>query len=325
MNNHTNNKLIHNKIIHKPQVFIDKTIDLLAATLLSEHCDVKIIDTTRISKEEIINADILCIRTNTIINEEYLQDAKNLKIIATATTGINHINTDIKDITLIDAKGANADSVADYVFRMLFQITDDAHYTNKLLKDNPEMFLKLKKENKRKELASLSLGIIGLGNIGKRVAKRAIAFGMNVLAYDPYVDDAKNTLEEVLKCDIVTIHAELTNETYGMITTDKLKLLKENAILINAARAEIINEEALIQVLKENTNMHFIVDVFTNEPKPSIFYNMPNCTITPHIAGNAKEAKIRAAKMIAQKIISIIEQERVVIEPKLLTRQILIH
>jgi D-3-phosphoglycerate dehydrogenase len=216
-----------------------------------------------------------------------------------------------KGIELIDAKGANADSVADYVFRILFQVTDDAYYTNKLLKEKPELFSKLKKENIRRELGSLSMGIIGLGNIGKRVARRAVAFGMTVKAYDPYVSDARNNLEEVLKCDIVTIHAELTDETRGMINTEELSFLKEDVILINAARSEIINEDALIQLLNKNQHMHFIVDVFCNEPKPSAFYAIINCTVTPHIAGNAQEAKIRAARVIAEKIILLLENEQV--------------
>jgi D-3-phosphoglycerate dehydrogenase / 2-oxoglutarate reductase len=251
------------------KILVDKTLDEDTALILSEYADVEIMDTSNLKSEKLFDVNVLCIRTNTIINKEYLENTPKLKIIATATTGTNHIDirqTGKRGIAILDAKGANADSVADYVFRILFEVTDDAYYTNKILRENPNLFLKLKKENKRRELGSLSIGIIGLGNVGSRVARRAKAFGMDVKAYDPYVSGAENTLEEVLGCDIVSVHAELTDETRGMMTYDVLSMLREDVIFINAARAEIIEEEALNALLSERKNMHAIIDVFRDEP-----------------------------------------------------------
>jgi phosphoglycerate dehydrogenase-like enzyme len=299
----------------KPRVLVDKTIDLQTSIILSTHAEVEVTDTTKLS-EELQEAEILCIRTNTQINEEYLEHAKKLKIIATATTGTNHIDKQAvnkRGIKIIDAAGANADSVADYVFRMLFHAIDDVHYANEELKNNPEKFTQIKKSNNRCELASLSIGIIGFGAIGTRVARRAEAFSMKYYAYDPYVEDAKNTLKEVLECDIVTVHAELTDETKNMLNEEKLALLKKDAILINAARSEIIDEDELIKILKKNKDMKLIADVFQSEPEPSKLYELPNTTITPHIAGNAKEAKIRAANMIANKIINALKEREIII------------
>ena len=291
----------------KPIILIDRTIDHATADLLTTQAQVLITDTATVADDLLAQADILCIRTNTTITKAYLARAPHLQLIATATTGTNHIDLDAvksRGITLITAKGANADSVADYVFRMLFAITDDTQYTNQALKAQPKQFKALKKANNRRELASHTIGIIGLGNIGTRVQARATAFGMHVHAYDPYVSAATATLDEVLRCDIVTIHAELTKETKGMINKAALEQLQDDAIIINAARGELIDEAALATHLYHHPRMHAIIDVFCNEPAPSPLYTLENCTVTPHIAGNAAEAKRRAAQMIAEKIVT---------------------
>lgn len=290
-----------------PLILIDKTLHEEAAEILRDHGAVLVTDTNQPPRHLLDQATVLAIRTNTTINKELLDKLPHLEIIATATTGTNHIDTQAceqRGVQVINAKGANADSVADYVFRMLLHATDDAHYTNNELKKRPHDFCTIKKENERKEMASMQLGIIGLGNIGTRVAARAAAFGMKVKAYDPYVAAAKDTLTDVLGCDVVTIHAELTEETAGMIGQRELAMLKHDAILINAARGEIMDEEALARHLQERPQTRAIVDVFAQEPTPSPLYTLPNCLVTPHIAGNAQEAKKRAARMIAERIIA---------------------
>jgi D-3-phosphoglycerate dehydrogenase len=288
-------------------ILIDKTLHEEAADILRDHGAVLVLDTNQLPGHLLDHVTALAIRTNTTIDKALLDRLPHLEIVATATTGTNHIDTQAceqRGVQVIDAKGANADSVADYVFRMLLHATDDAHYTNTELKERPHEFCTIKKHNERKELASMEIGIIGLGNIGTRVAARAAAFGMKVKAYDPYVAEARDTLQDVLGCDVVTIHAELTQETAGMIGQRELALLKKDAVLINSARGEIVDEEALARHLQERPRTRAIIDVFAQEPAPSTLYTLSNCLVTPHIAGNAQEAKRRAARMIAERIIA---------------------
>ncbi len=286
-------------------IVIDRTVHEIAAKTLALLGEVNIVDTTEMTDDLIRTVDILIIRTATKVDKLFLKKAKNLKIIATATTGMDHIDVEtarVKGIKVLTAKGENADAVADYVMRMLLIVTDDVFYTNKLLKATQD-FKNIKKANVRRELRYKTLGIIGYGNVGTRVARRAKAFGMQVKTYDPYVAEARHTLQDVLMCDVVTLHPELTDETKFMIEDAQLRMMKPHAILINAARGEVVREQALLKALKNKWIRLAILDVFENEPGYTELYQLENAIVTPHIAGNTVEAKINAAKRIAEVII----------------------
>jgi len=282
-------------------IAIDSSIHPIATKLFSAIGNVKVSD---LNKQIPENANVVVIRTKTIVTRDFIEKLRNLEIIATATTGTDHIDIESaknRNVKLIDAKGANADAVADYVMRMLLHTTDDVAYTSHLLKKTKD-FQQIKSNNKRTELKGKTIGIIGLGRVGSRVKKRAEAFGMIAKAYDPYKEEAKDTLEEALECDFVTLHPELTDETRGMIGEKELDIMKPHAILINAARGEIINEQALISALKNKKIRMAILDVFQNEPQPSPLYELTNVICTPHIAGNSEEAKLSSVKILFAKI-----------------------
>jgi phosphoserine phosphatase SerB len=279
-------------------IVVDRTVHEIAGKSLGLIGNVKVVDTKNMGAELINGAEVLVIRTNLKVDRGFIDAANNLKIIATATTGTDHIDIGYareKGIAVLDAKGENADAVADYVFRMLLNVLDDVYYTNWLLKKTGR-FREIKEDNLRHELRYLRLGIIGYGNVGRRVEKRAKAFGMEVKAYDPYVAEARDTLEEVMGCDIVTLHPELTEETRYMIDEAELRLMKKDAVLINAARGKIVREAALKQALKEGRIKCAILDVFENEPDYTELYELDNTIVTPHIAGNTVEARMNAAK-----------------------------
>ncbi|MBC8500989.1 MAG: phosphoserine phosphatase SerB [Nanoarchaeota archaeon] len=294
------------------KIVVDKTVHEIAQKSLTLIGDVRVEDTTIMNDEIIREIEIIVIRTNRKIDKEFLDKATNLKLIATATTGLNHIDLDYakkKGVEVVQSKGENADAVADYVFRMLMQATDDIFYTNNLLKETNK-FREIKKENKRFELRSKTLGIVGFGNIGTRVARRANAFGMEVKAYDPYVPEAKNTLKEVLGCDIITLHPELTEETKYMIDEEEFNLMKKDAILVNASRGAIIREKALLNALKEKKIKLAIIDVFEKELEYTELYELDNAIVTPHIAGNTVEARTNGAKRIFAEILNHIEKTK---------------
>lgn len=287
-------------------IVVDKTVHECAQKTLALVGNVTVMDTTTMQDALLPSIDILVIRTNRKVDRAFLDKAKCLKIIATATTGTDHIDREYaqtKNIRVIDAKGENADAVADYVFRMLFHVLDDVFYTTHLLKTTGA-FKEIKQENKRHELRYKTLGIVGYGNVGTRVAQRARAFGMKVKAYDPYVAEAKHSFAEVLGCDIITLHPELTPETRGMIGEKEFNCMKRDAIFINAARGEIVQEKALIKALKEKQIQLAILDVFANEPYYTPLYELDNAIVTPHLAGNSVEARLNAAKKITAKIIN---------------------
>jgi D-3-phosphoglycerate dehydrogenase len=165
------------------------------------------------------------------------------------------------------------------------------------------------------------LGIIGLGAIGSNVAKRAIAFDMHVIAYDPYVDQKRASelgvklvdLDTLLKSsDVISLHASLTERTRDLLSWRELGLLKPTAILINTARGQLVNEEALIHVLKERKILGAALDVFQSEPLPP---NHPllkeqNVILTPHIAAFTKEALSRGDMILARDLVAVINGKR---------------
>jgi phosphoserine phosphatase SerB len=290
-------------------ILVDQTVHEIAQNALRLIGDVKVVDTTKMDDDMVGEVEVLVIRTNKRVDEVFLDRAVKLKIIATATTGLNHIDLACarkNGIAVVNAPGENADAVADYVFRMLFHVLDDVFYTVDLLKAKQE-FKKIKKENVRHEIGYNTLGIIGFGNVGRRVARRAEAFGLEVKAYDPYVAEAKNTLHDVLKADIVTLHPELTDETLHMIDEAALDVMKEDAVLINAARGKIIREADLVKALKQRKIRLAILDVYENEPEYTELFELDNAVVTPHIAGNTVEARINAGKRVFLEIVGLLE------------------
>ena len=159
------------------------------------------------------------------------------------------------------------------------------------------------------ELNGKTLGLIGYGQVGMRVANRAHSFGMEVIVYDPYIPDVllekdgcmSVKLEKVLtKSDFVSIHAKLTSETRHMINADTLGKMKSTAVLINTARGEIIDEKALYNALKNKVIQAAALDVVEEDPiKPdNPLIELDNCTLTPHTAGRSPDTEMRGYRQV---------------------------
>ena len=260
--------------------------------------------------------DILIVRNKTQVKKEILENTSNLKFIGRLGVGLDNIDTEYcknNNIYVQPATGMNADSVAEYVINSALS----------LLKNIPIANTETQKGNWprnsiiSRELKDKTIGILGFGLIGRKVAKISQIFDANVIAFDPYVDQniAKKfktkleTLENVLNnSHVISLHIPLTQETNNLINTETIKLMKKKPVIINSSRGGIINEEHLIDAYLNNQISGFALDVFQNEPvQHNILEKINptfNCILTPHNAGVTEESNIRVSQFIADSIIT---------------------
>ena len=266
--------------------------------------------------ELIPDMDALIVRNNTLVNETILAASKQLKVIGRLGVGLNNINVELckkKNITIIPATGANTVSVAEYVIscmlllsRKVFNATESV-----VAGDWPRA-----KFMHGLELYNQTLGIIGLGSIGKAVATRAKSFDMNIISYDPLIKETSSefsyiqmkSLEEIFtQSDIITLHIPLNADTKNLINKDKIQLMKKGSILINTSRGEVVDENALIASLKSHHLGGAALDVFNQEPltkeNANKFKDISNLICTPHISGLSEQANKRVSSMIANSVI----------------------
>ncbi|MCK5023295.1 MAG: hydroxyacid dehydrogenase [Candidatus Aenigmarchaeota archaeon] len=259
------------------------------------------------NKTEISNADIILVRSATKCDCDFIKNAKNLKMIIRGGVGIDNIDTECckkHGIIVKNTPAASSIAVAELVFSHMLCIQRNivkSHNTTK----NGEW---VKKELKGRELYGKTLGIVGLGRIGSEVAKRAEAFGMNVIAYTKIALSTEHaklvSLEEVLtKSDIITLHIPLFKETEEMINSDMIKRMKDGVIIINTARGKLINETDLAKALKEGKVRYAGLDVYCNEPPAdSPLLKADNILLTPHLGANTYENMERIGDIVCELI-----------------------
>ncbi|MFH0836861.1 MAG: hydroxyacid dehydrogenase [Candidatus Aenigmatarchaeota archaeon] len=263
----------------------------------------------------IVDIDILIIRVDTKVDKELIDCAKKLKIIATPITGTDHIDMEYAEkmgIKIISAPGMNANTTAEHTFAMILALAKKIPFAFEHVKNNKWN----RHEYISNELKEKTLGIIGLGRIGSRIAEFAAVFGMNVIAYDKYVtvEDGKKRGAEIVefdelleRSDIISVHCVLTEETKNMFCSEAFLMMKENAMLVNASRGEVIDESALLDALKNKKISGAALDVLTQEPPVDsklVEYakHHENLIITPHIAGLSYESINDALSYIIGKI-----------------------
>lgn len=246
-------------------------------------------------------AEVLITRTINRVTREMLAGAPRLELIAQGTSGIDNIDLDAvreRDIELIHLPGVNANAVAELVIGQIISLTRTMpQYSRQVSRG----IWNRADCTTRHELRHYLLGIVGLGNVGSRVAWLANALGMNTIAYDPYVEAARcRSLTELLaQSDIVTLHVPLTDETRNMIDVGSMK---RGAILINASRGEVLDVDAALRALASNHLGGLALDVFDPEPPRREWPDDPRLILTPHIAGCTAEAKNAAGTMLYEKI-----------------------
>ena len=248
------------------------------------------------------DAEVLITRTMNRVTPEMLAAAPRLELIAQGTSGIDNIDVDAvreRGIELIHLPGVNANAVAELVIGQIISLTRTMpRYSREVSRG----LWNRGDCTTRHELRHYLLGIVGLGNVGSRLARLANALGMNTVAYDPYVESARcASLSELLaQADIVTLHVPLTEETRNMIDVGQMK---RGAILINASRGEVLDVDAALRALASDHLGGLALDVFDPEPPRRQWPDDPRLILTPHIAGCTAEAKEAAGRMLYEKIV----------------------
>ncbi|HVH87659.1 MAG TPA: phosphoglycerate dehydrogenase [Terriglobales bacterium] len=257
------------------------------------------------------DADALVVRSATDVNAKLIDATQKLRVIGRAGVGVDNVDADAatrKGIVVMNTPGANAIAVAEHTIGLMISLArfiPKADQTTRAGKWE-------KKSLQGTELKGKTLGIIGLGRVGVEVARRAKAFGMKVLAYDPFVSQQlARDLEIELTgldplyatSDYISLHVGLTPQTAGMINAASIAKMKKGVQLVNCARGELIDDAALSQALNSGQVAGAALDVFTQEPpKESPVLTAPNVIATPHIAGSTNEAQELVGVQIALQV-----------------------
>ena len=272
---------------------------------------------------EASKVDAVISRKGKITEEQMQKSAGRLKIIARTGVGVDPSRVDLDSakrfkVWVTNQPGSNSVSVAELVFGQMIALVRHTFEANQAVKENRwSDYLKYIGA----ELSGKTLGIIGMGNIGTRMAIRARAFDMKFLVYDPYIPESHVTalggkwmgLDELLaESDVVTIHCPLTPETGGMIDERRLGLMKASAYVINAARGGIVNEDALWRALKGKKIAGAALDVVEHEPpaKDHPLFQLDNVILSPHIGALTLEASKRGEWGAAEDVIRVLEGKK---------------
>jgi D-3-phosphoglycerate dehydrogenase len=272
--------------------------------------------TTEQIAEKIGNFNVVVVRGRTKLVKELIEKADNCQIIARVGVGLDNIDEDaakVKNIRVINAVEGAITAVAELVVGLMLSMAREIPRADREIRNGNW----IKKEMMGSELKGKYLGIIGLGNIGKRLGRLARALNMNIIGYDivPINEEfskevglMKADLDTLLaSSDYVSLHVPLLDSTKHMINAEKLRLMKKTAHIVNTSRGGVIDEEALYNALKDGNLESAALDVFEVEPATgNKLTNLPNFIATPHIGAQTKEAQSLAANVIAEKIIQVL-------------------
>jgi len=264
-------------------------------------------------EKEIQKFDGIIVRNKTSLDKNILINASNLKFIGRLGVGLDNIDTEYckkNNIIVQPATGMNSDSVAEYVVNSSLTLLKKSQILN-------EQTLQGKWPRTSivtKELKGKILGLIGFGDISKKVLKLINVFDVTCIAYDPFINSKQMEVDNIKKvsfdeilnlADIISIHVPLNKETKYLFDKHAFIKMKKQPIIINSSRGGIINEKDLIDAYKNKYISGFALDVFENEPINETFYknisNDMNCILTPHIAGVTAESNVRVSNFIIDK------------------------
>ncbi len=287
--------------------------------ILANDADINLINAADEPKEKLISeiiplADVAITRSSTDVDQAFLDNADNIKAVVRAGVGVDNVDIEgcsKKGIVVMNVPTANTIAAVELTMTHMLSCVRQFPYAHNNLK--------LDRVWRRQdwygtELKDKKLGIIGFGNIGSRVGKRAKAFEMDIVAYDPYIDSSKVTdcdiaytknFDDILACDIITIHTPKNQETIGIIGFEEIAKMKDGVVLINCARGGLYNEDALLEGLKSGKIHMAGIDVFNKEPATDHpLLDLDNVTLTPHLGANTKESQQNIAIQAAENAIA---------------------
>ncbi|MCK0132118.1 D-2-hydroxyacid dehydrogenase [Flavobacteriaceae bacterium F08102] len=293
------------------------------------------VDLTTVAQDQLISyinehaIDVLLVRSATTVRKDLIDACPSLKIIGRGGVGMDNIDVEYarsKGLHVINTPAASSHSVAELVFAHLYGMARFLHDSNRNMPLEGDSNFKLLKKAYAKgtELKGKTLGLIGLGRIGQATAKIAIGAGMKVIAFDPFIDEANIELEfydgqtvhfniqtiskeEVLsQADFISLHVP-AQKSY-VLGAPEFELMKNSAMIVNAARGGVIDEVALVKAIEDGKIANAALDVFESEPTPEIQLLMnPNLSLTPHIGAATTEAQERIGSELASQIIDLLK------------------
>src|SRR6266404_4305390 len=296
------------------KVLVRETIADAGIELLRGKFDV-VIDTDSPLEEIVSDYDALIVRSATKVTADIVERATHLKVIGRAGVGVDNVDVDAatrRGIVVANAPESNVVSAAEHAVGLLIALARNIPQAHAALVEG--------RWERSKwcgvELADKVLGVLGFGRIGRQVARRALGLQMKVVAYDPFVSAERfrelgvesATFNEVLeRAEFLTLHLPLTDETRHSIDADAIGRMRDGARLINAARGELVDEDALVAALESGKLGGAAVDVFSKEPYDGPLLSAPNIVVTPHLAASTEEAQDRAGVIVAEQVAAALE------------------
>lgn len=301
------------------KVLIADTMSNIADKILKEKgLDVNVIK--GLSEQEIIEIipkyDGLIVRSATKVTKNILDAATNLKVIARAGTGVDNINCKIareKNIVVMNTPGGNTNATAEHTLALIMATLRKIPFADKTTHKGEWQ----KKAIKGSELYKKTLGIIGFGNVGRRLNKIVGNFDLEILVHSKFLSptQAKDAninnvsfAELIAKSDIISFHCQAASDGLPILRKEHYASMKPSAIIINTARGNIVDEEDLNQALNENLIAGAAIDVFSTEPaKENVLFGNPKVVLTPHLGASTVEASVVVAKMAANQVADLLK------------------
>ncbi len=306
----------------RPRIVVSDAIHPIAREELSASADLVDVDGTDKPAllAAIVDADALVVRSETMVTPEVIAAASRLRVIARAGVGVDNIDLDAATragVVVLNAPGANATSAGEHTVAMLLAITRQIPYAN----ESTHAGRWERKKIKPIDLRGRTVGLVGLGRVGSVVARRLQAFEMRVIAHDPFVSAGRFRelgVEPVsldtlyAESEIVSFHVPSTSETWHMLNAQSLERLRDGAIVLNMARGDVVDQEALAEAIRAGKIAAAGVDVFHTEPcHESPLFGLPNVVVTPHTAGSSSEALEAVGRVIASSTLAALRGESV--------------
>ena len=307
-----------------PDIVISEFMDEKAieetAKIYDVHYDSQLVDHPGELKKLLANARGLVVRNRTRVDESLINSAPNLMVVGRLGVGLDNIDLKAckeKNVTVCPATGANDAAVAEWVIATTMVLLRGAFlYRNQM--QNGEW---PRTQSMGHETAGKTLGLVGFGQIARFTARIASALGMDVLAFDPYVSPEdtcwseitrKDDLYDLLKnSDVVSLHVPLTDTTRHLLDEKAIAQMKDGAILVNAARGGVLDENALVAAMKAGRIKGAALDVYETEPlttsSSAKFTDLPNLILTPHIAGVTIESNKRVSQVTMENVQRVLE------------------
>ena len=263
-------------------------------------------------------ADVILIRSKTKATKEYIDNAKKCRLIIRGGVGMDNIDLAYakeKGIIATNTPKSSAPAVAEMAFALMLSTASKVCFYDRTMKAG-----EWAKKTKRSELGGKTLALLGLGNIAKRVATLANAFGMKVQAYDKYVTESdlaelKATPEEAVKdADYISMHLPYTPETDKMVNEDLINKMEKKPVIINTGRGKCVDEAAVAQALKDGRLSWFCTDVYSSEPpvvSENPLFGCANVTFSPHVGANSNENLLRIGQEVYDTIEKLLKEGKI--------------